>query len=136
MILRKIQYHDYEQFIILINDFRNSEFTLNQFKEYLDNEKNSEIYVLENNNILIGAGTILLEKKFIHNISLYAHLEDIIIKKEYQSNGYGKLLINSLIKICQEKKCFKILLDCNKNLIEFYKKCGFNLNGNQMVIYI
>ena len=56
------------------------------------------------NNKLIGAGTILYEKKFIHNISLYAHIEDVIIKNEYQGKGYGKILINNLINICKVKK--------------------------------
>lgn len=136
MILKKLEYSDYEQFHLLINDFRKTDFTLKQFKEFLNTENNIEIYVIERNNKLVGAGTILLEKKFIHNISLYAHLEDIIIKKEYQSNGYGKLLLEKLIKICKEKNCFKILLDCNKELIPFYEKCGFTLNSNQMVIYL
>lgn len=136
MILKKLQYSDYDQFHLLINDFRKTNFTLSQFKEFLDTEKNTEIYVIESNNKLLGAGTILFEKKFIHNISLYAHLEDIIIKKEYQSNGYGKLLLENLIKVCKEKNCFKILLDCNKELIPFYQKCGFTLHSNQMVIYL
>lgn len=136
MIIRKLQYSDYEQFLLLINDFRKTNFTLNQFKDFLSNEKNIEIYVIEVNHQLLGAGTILFERKFIHNISLYAHLEDIIIKEEFQSKGYGKLLLNYLIKICKEKKCFKILLDCKNELIPFYQKCGFSLNSNQMVIYL
>lgn len=136
MIIRKLQYSDYEQFLLLINDFRKTNFTLNQFKDFLSNEKNIEIYVIEVNHQLLGSGTILFERKFIHNISLYAHLEDIIIKEEFQSKGYGKLLLNYLIKICKEKKCFKILLDCKNELIPFYQKCGFSLNSNQMVIYL
>ena len=107
-----------------------------QFKEILDNDKYLGIYILEENDNLIGAGTILFEKKFIHNISLYGHIEDIIIKKEYRKKGLGKLLINNLIQVCKDRKCHKILLDCSDELINFYEKCGFKNNGNQMTIYL
>ena len=97
MIFRQLNIHDYNQFMILINEFRKTEFSLTQFKEILDNEKYLGIYILEENNNLVGSGTILFEKKFIHNISLYGHIEDIIIKKEYRKKGIGKLLINNLV---------------------------------------
>ena len=34
------------------------------------------------------------------------------------------------------RKGYKILLDCNNNLIPFYEKNGFISNGYQMVIYL
>ena len=136
MICRLLNKNDYDQFFDLINHFRETNFTLHDFEELLVSQKQVEIYVLEMDNKLIGAGTILYEKKFIHNISLYAHIEDIIIKNEYQGKGYGKILINNLINICKVRKCYKILLDCETNLIQFYEKCGFTDKGHQMVIYL
>ena len=136
MILRLLNKNDYNQFHNLINDFRETNFTLHDFEELLVSQKQVEIYVLEMYNKLIGAGTILYEKKFIHNISLYAHIEDIIIKNEHQGKGYGKILINNLINICKVRKCYKILLDCESDLIPFYEKCGFTDKGHQMVIYL
>ena len=136
MILRLLNKNDYSQFLNLINDFRETNFTLHDFEELLVSQKQVEIYVLEMDNKLIGAGTILYEKKFIHNISLYAHIEDIIIKNEYQGKGYGKILITNLINICKKRKCYKILLDCESDLIQFYEKCGFTDKGHQMVIYL
>ena len=125
MICRLLNKNDYDQFFDLINHFRETNFTLHDFEELLVSQKQVEIYVLEMDNKLIGAGTILYEKKFIHNISLYAHIEDIIIKNEYQGKGYGKILITYLINICKKRKCYKILLDCESDLIQFYEKCGF-----------
>lgn len=136
MIFRQLNIHDYNQFKILINEFRKTEFSLTEFKEILNNEKYLGIYILEENNNLVGSGTILFEKKFIHNISLYGHIEDIIIKKEYRKKGLGKLLINNLVQVCKDRKCYKILLDCSIELINFYEKCGFKNNGNQMTIYL
>ena len=135
MNLRLLQKKDYNDFFILINDFRETNFSYDDFNNLLETQKNTEIYILEINNKIIGAGTLLFEKKFIHNISLYAHIEDIIIKKEYQGKGYGKILLLELINICKNKNCFKILLDCQENLIKFYENCGFQNKGYQMVIY-
>ena len=136
MNLRLLQQNDYNDFFTLINDFRETNFSYDDFNNLLETQKHIEIYVLEINNKIIGTGTLLFEKKFIHNISLYAHIEDIIIKKEYQGKGYGKTLLLELINICKNKNCFKILLDCQENLIKFYENCGFHNKGYQMVIYL
>lgn len=136
MIFRKLELKDYINFKELINDFRITNFTLNQFADFILQENNTVIYVLEDNNILYSAGTILFEKKFIHNFSIYAHIEDIIVKKEYQEKGLGKLLLENLIKTCKKEKVYKILLDCETKLIPFYEKCGFIDKGHQMVIYV
>lgn len=136
MIFRKLELKDFINFKELINDFRNTNFTLNQYADFILRENNTVIYVLEDNNILYAAGTILFEKKFIHNFSIYAHIEDIIVKKEYQGKGLGKLLLENLIKTCKIEKVYKILLDCETKLIPFYEKCGFTDKGHQMVIYI
>lgn len=136
MNFRKLELKDYINFKELINDFRITNFTLNQFTNFILQESNTIIYVLEDNNKLYASGTIIFEKKFIHNFSIYAHIEDIIVKKEYQGKGLGKILLEKLIKICKKKKVFKILLDCETKLIPFYEKCGFIDKGHQMVIYI
>ena len=136
MNLRLLQQNDYNDFFKLINDFRETSFSYDDFNNLLETQKHTEIYILEINNKIIGSGTLLYEKKFIHNISLYAHIEDIIIKKEYQGKGYGKTLLLELINICKNKNCFKILLDCQENLIKFYENCGFQNKGYQMVIYL
>jgi len=135
VLFRLINNNDYKHYLNLINDFRKTFFSESQFINLLNEQKNIKIFVLELDNKLIGAGTLLYEKKFIHNISLYIHIEDIIIKKEYQSKGYGKILLNYLINKAKEQKPYKLLLDCELNLIPFYKKCGFTHNGSQMVIY-
>ena len=137
MIFRHLNEKDYESFLLLINEFRETYFSFDEFKTILEKQNNVSIYVLEDieSKKLVGAGTLLFETKFIHHISLYAHIEDIIIKKEYRKYGYGKMLIENLIKVCKQKKSYKILLDCDQELESFYEKCGFQNKGNQMVIY-
>lgn len=117
MHIRPLQISDYTVFLDIMNDFRETTFTLEQMQEVIYNQKNLEIFLLEHDKQVIGAGSILFETKFIHNISIYAHIEDIVIKKEYRGNNYGKVLVENLIAICQDKKCYKILLDCESALV-------------------
>ena len=142
---RLLSKNDYEQYFQLINEFRSTNYTKEQFVHFLEeneneneNEnknKNIHIWVIEINNELIASGTILYETKLIHNISLYAHIEDIIVSSKYRKNGYGLILLNELVGICKKNNSYKILLDCQEELIKFYEKSGFKKNGSQMVIY-
>jgi len=135
-IFRILSKDDYEKYLQLINEFRPTNYTKDQFIHFLEKEnKNIEIWVIEINNELIASGTILYEIKLIHNISLYAHIEDIIVSSKYRKKGFGHILLNELVEVCKKKKSYKILLDCHEKLINFYEKTGFKKNGDQMVIY-
>jgi glucosamine-phosphate N-acetyltransferase len=64
-----------------------------------------------------------------------AHIEDVVVDKEYRSHGLGKLLIQDGIKIANREKCYKIILDCEEKNVGFYEKCGFEKKGIQMAKY-
>ena len=134
-LIRKLTNNDYDEYLNLINQFRKTNFTKDEFIIIL-NKINlySEIWVIENNNKLIGTGTIIYEYKFIHNLSIYAHIEDICINDEMRNKGYGKILINYLIEKAKEKDCKKVNLVCEKNITPFYEKCGFEKKGFFMTI--
>jgi len=132
---RMLSKDDYVNYLQLINEFRPTHYTKEEFIYFLEENKKIEIWVIEINNELIASGTILYETKLIHNISLYAHIEDIIVSSNYRKNGYGLILLNKLVNVCKKNNSYKILLDCNEELIKFYKKSGFIKNGSQMVIY-
>ena len=131
--MRKLISADYNKFYRMIQDFRPTEFTENQFIQTLSKiENSSEIWIIEENNEIIATGTIIYEHKFIFNLAVYAHIEDICVKKEYRRKGIGKLIVKKLIERAQEMKCYKITLDCSNNNVEFYKRNGFEVRGNQM----
>jgi glucosamine-phosphate N-acetyltransferase len=85
---------------------------------------------------LIGCGTIILEPKFIHELSSVAHIEDLCIDKHFQMLGYGRVLINYLQSIAVKEKCYKIILNCSDKNIPFYERCGFNSVNVEMSIYL
>ena len=55
------------------------------------------------------------------------YIEDLFIKPEYRSRGYGKALLKHLAKICDDKGYGRFqwwVLDWNSPAIEFYRSLG------------
>jgi glucosamine-phosphate N-acetyltransferase len=134
--IRILNKDDYSQYFDLINIFRKTSFTNNDFiNNLLKINNNSNIWVIELNNKLIATGTLLYEYKFIHNISKIAHIEDICVDNNYRGKNYGKNLMNHLIDEAKKKNCYKVTLYCKEDLENFYKSCNMEKNGVQMAIY-
>ena len=98
--------------------------------------ENHEIYIYFYNNKIVGMGTILIERKIIHNGSNVAHIEDIIVDKDHRNMGIAKQIINFLKEKAKKKMCYKIILNCSKELVPFYEKNNFKNSGLQMRIDI
>jgi glucosamine-phosphate N-acetyltransferase len=136
--IRKLNENDYEQYYNLINMFRPTTFTIDDYLKTLKliKEHNSDIWVIDLNGVLVGTATILYEYKFIHNISKIAHIEDVCINTNYRGKGYGKKLLNYLINEAKNNNCYKVTLYCNDELEEFYNTSSLEKKGIQMAKYI
>ncbi len=63
------------------------------------------------------------------------HIENILIDEKYRGNRYGEKIVNKLLEICREKKCYRVDLNCSSELENFYKKNGFNKKHICMNVY-
>lgn len=102
--------------------------TLNRAKEILQKINQNpcyNIYVLEENNKIVGCTTLLIEQKFIHNAGLVGHIEDVATRKGYEGKGIGSKLIKHAINEAKLAGCYKIILDCSEHNTSFYEKFGF-----------
>ena len=69
---------------------------------------------------------------FFHNFSTFLgkagiYLEDLYVKPEFRSKGYGKALIKKLAQIAVERDCGRFewsCLDWNQPSIDFYLSLG------------
>jgi GNAT superfamily N-acetyltransferase len=69
---------------------------------------------------------------YFYNFSTFVgkpgiYLEDLYVREPYRGRGYGKALLEKLIKKAKEKDCGRIewsVLNWNKPAIDFYKKMG------------
>jgi glucosamine-phosphate N-acetyltransferase len=86
--------------------------------------------------VVLGSGTILYEPKIIHGCKKVGHIEDIVVHQNYRSYGIAKNILNQLTVLAKENNCYKIILDCKKELCGFYEKNGFTNNGIQMTNYL
>jgi glucosamine-phosphate N-acetyltransferase len=130
-IFRQLNINDYTEYHRLINEFRHTQFTEEQFKNTLMLiEKSSVIWVMEDSGHLLATGTIIYEHKFIFDTCVYAHIEDVCVTESMRRQGLGKRLIEHMLQ--QIKHCYKVTLDCADENVAFYVACGLERRGNQM----
>lgn len=84
---------------------------------------------------IVACGTLMLERKFIHNCGILAHIEDIVVRSEERGMGLGKLLISQLSYLARHQGAYKITLDCDPENAPFYAKSSFEVKGLQMCVY-
>ena len=100
-------------------------------KRILENE-NHIVHVAELDGKIVGSTTLLIEQKFIHEGGFVGHIEDVVVKKEFEGQGIGMKLVLSLLDVANEKKCYKTILNCEDKLIPFYEIIGFKQKSNEM----
>jgi glucosamine-phosphate N-acetyltransferase len=135
MIIRLLNKNDYMNYINLIKNFRpiQTEITEKEFEELYDKIfTNSEIFVAETGNNLVGTLTIIYEQKFIHNCAKYGHIEDVFVDYNYRGKKIGSKLISKALKSAKELSCFKCTLCCNHNVKDFYLNNQFEERGINM----
>ena len=84
---------------------------------------------------IYGVMTLLFEKKIIHDCGIVCHIEDVVVGKQYRNKQIGSILIKYAIEKAKEKKCYKIILDCNDSVKPFYINNGFEEKNKQMAMY-
>jgi len=94
-----------------------------------------KIIIVKDHDQIIGTTTVFIEPKFIHNLSRVAHIEDVVVSNNYRGHGIGRLLINHAVQIAKNHNCYKIILDCADDVVNFYQKLGFIKKENQMALY-
>ncbi len=81
---------------------------------------------------IIGSNTLLIEQKFIHNGGKVGHIEDVVTKSGYEGLGVGRALVAKALAFAAEMKCYKVILDCSEENVQFYRKMGFKEHGLSM----
>lgn len=85
----------------------------------------------KNRVILVGSGTIIIEPKIIHGGKSVGHIEDVVVHPQYRGKGIAQSILNMLVEYSKES-CYKVILNCNPNMEQFYKRVGFDKKCIQM----
>ncbi|RDL29947.1 uncharacterized protein BP5553_10574 [Venustampulla echinocandica] len=126
------------------------EITEDQWTERYDamNKCNNTYFVLvivdtnrDAEKMIVGTGTLIVEQKFLYNLGMQGHIEDVAVAADQQGKKLGVLLIEALGHIAEHVGCYKAcislltILDCHPEREGFYLKCGYEKRGLEMHRY-
>ncbi|KAL7751938.1 Glucosamine-phosphate N-acetyltransferase-like protein [Sorochytrium milnesiophthora] len=142
-ILRELQAGDYDKgYLDLLAQLTvTGNFSRQQFEDQVEYiTKRNDTYcviVIEDLHAkrVVAAGTVLLERKFIHSCGVVAHIEDIVVDKDQRGLKFGLRIINALVHIAKQYNAYKTILDCSESNVGFYEKCGFTKKAVEMALY-
>ncbi|KAJ5166166.1 Glucosamine 6-phosphate N-acetyltransferase [Penicillium canariense] len=100
--------------------------------------RNDEYYMLvvcDGEDRIVGTGSLIVERKFIHSLGMVGHIEDIAVEKNQQGKKLGLRIIQALDFVAAQVGCYKSILDCSEPNEGFYVKCGFKRAGLEMAHY-
>ena len=137
IIIREIEEDDLEKGFLETLDFLRNASNLdknkaNEILKKIKQNTNHIIHVAIDNKKIVGSTTLLIEQKFIHDGGLVGHIEDVVVRKDYEGKGIGIKLVTSMLERAKEKNCYKTILDCNDDVKQFYERIGFKRESNGM----
>ncbi len=92
-------------------------------------DDNYHLCVFEDEGKVLGVALLLVQMNISQGGRPYAHIENVVVDKECRGKGAGKRMMEYLVAKANELDCYKILLNCGKDNIPFYEKCGFFDSG-------
>ena len=69
------------------------------------------VLVLEDRALgqVVGAATLVLERKFIHSCGSVGRLEDVVVSDKYRGRQLGKLLVTTTSLLAVKLGCYKVI---------------------------
>ena len=143
IIIREIEEDDLENGFLETLDFlRNTrDLDKNKANEILKKIKQNSNHIIHvavdtgyqrDGNKIVGSTTLFIEQKFIHDGGFVGHIEDVVVRKDYEGLGIGIKLVMSMLERAKEKNCYKTILDCKDDVKQFYERIGFKRESNGM----
>ena len=105
-------------------DVYNKEFSRNIF-EKIKKSDNIKIFVAIKDSDIVGSITAIIEQKFVHNGGKICHIEDVVTRKGFEKLGIGSVLVEKVLELAIQEKCYKVILNCSEYNSKFYEKLGF-----------
>lgn len=93
---------------------------------------NHVVLVAERAGRVIGAATLLMEPKIIHDGGLVGHIEDVAVRDGERRSGAGSALVRAAIAEARRAGCYKVVLECSEALVPFYERLGLSRHSVSM----
>lgn len=73
--------------------------------------RSDEYYLLvvcDGEGCIVGTGSLVVERKFIHSLGMVGHIEDIAVEKGQQGKKLGLRIIQALDYVAEKVGCYKV----------------------------
>jgi glucosamine-phosphate N-acetyltransferase len=94
--------------LTVVGDISKTAF-LDRYSYFKQHAHEYYIIVIEdiNKKQIAAAGTVFAERKFIRQLGLVGHIEDIVVHEAYRGLQFGKYIIEALKTIGRNVGCYK-----------------------------
>lgn len=83
---------------------------------------------------IVGYGSIVIETKI--RGGKMGHIEDIVSHSLFRKKGIAKAIVDALFEIAKANGCYKVALQCKEHNVKFYEKCGYEVSGLAMQLFV
>ena len=137
IFFRNIIESDMKEVSILLNQLKEMDLSSINYNDawnrFISNSSsNSIVGILEDK--VVAYGSIVVENKIRGEVA--GHIEDIVVDDRVRGKMLGVKLVKELVEIGKSKGCYRITLFCDKKLIQFYERNGFEVNNIIMKTYL
>jgi GNAT superfamily N-acetyltransferase len=80
---------------------------------------------------IVGTGALIVERKFIHQLGLVGHIEDIAVAKDQQGKKLGLRIIQALDFVAEKVGCYKV---CSCSTWSWWMVSGLGLGTSANVL--
>ena len=137
IFFRNIIESDMKEVSILLNQLKKMDISSINYNDawnrFISNSSSNSIVGIFEDKV-VAYGSIVVENKIRGEVA--GHIEDIVVDDRVRGKMLGVKLVKELVEIGKSKGCYRITLFCDKKLIQFYERNGFEVNNVMMKTYL
>ena len=137
IFFRNIIESDMKEVSILLNQLKEMDLSSINYNDawnrFISNSSSNSIVGIFEDKV-VAYGSIVVENKIRGEVA--GHIEDIVVDDRVRGKMLGVKLVKELVEIGKTKGCYRITLFCDKKLIQFYERNGFEVNNVMMKTYL
>jgi glucosamine-phosphate N-acetyltransferase len=110
---------------------------ISQFRDFIYDKTVKTFIIEDTDRRIVTSASVFIEQKLIHNMGKVGHIEDVVVSSDFRGHGLGKRIVNTCLDYAKTQECYKCILDCSEENVNFYKKCNkdFQVKGVEMALY-
>lgn len=91
------------------------------------------LVITDQHDRVVCTGTLLIERKFTHGMSLVGHVEDLAVDPGQSGKNLGLRMLDALDGVSKQLGCYKTIVFCQESNVGFHAQKGFKKTGVEMV---